>query len=141
MESARSFCLRKQRTGSSRMSTRCVRTFLQKYPDVYERFVSGLIEAEEKLRGYAGAGGAEMKASLATSAGILLDDSTAVSDMEGMYIDARFVGIGGNSNFFGNPNNPRRFEALNTEVQRAFVALGLRRVRSRSARRPLTTMR
>ena len=99
--------------------------FYQKYPEIVEKFVAGLIEAEEKLRGFASAGGADMKNALEASAGILLDDSGATADMEGMYIDARFVGIGGNRNFFGNPNNPRRFEALNSEVQDAFVSIGL----------------
>ncbi|MGJ8638716.1 MAG: ABC transporter substrate-binding protein [Opitutaceae bacterium] len=99
--------------------------FYQKYPDVVEKFVTGLVEAEAQLSAYASKGGADMKASLKASAGLLLDDAGATADMEGMFIDARFVGLGGNRNFFENTSNLRRFEALNKEVQSAFLAMGL----------------
>ena len=99
--------------------------FYQKYPQIVEKFVSGLLEAEELLRGYAAKDSAEMKACLKASAGILIDDEGAVEDMQGMYLDARFVGLGGNVNFFTNTSNLRRFDALNAEVQSAFAGLGL----------------
>lgn len=99
--------------------------FFQKYPDVVERFVSALIIAESRLSGYASAAGQDWKEALSKSAALILDDSGAVEDMEGMFIDARFVGLGGNRKFFTNPNDLRRFDALNSEVQKAFLAMGL----------------
>lgn len=99
--------------------------FYQQYPQVVEHFVAGLLEAEELLHKYSKENSSEMQECLKASAGILLDDASATADMEGMYIDARFVGVGGNLKFFTNPNNLRRFEALNAEVQSAFIDLGL----------------
>jgi outer membrane protein OmpA-like peptidoglycan-associated protein len=99
--------------------------FFQKYPDVVERFVSALIIAESRLSGYASAAGKDWKEALTSSAALILDDAGATEDMEGMYIDARFAGLGGNRKFFTNPNDLRRFDALNTEVQAAFLSMGL----------------
>ncbi|MEM9158074.1 MAG: ABC transporter substrate-binding protein [Verrucomicrobiota bacterium] len=99
--------------------------FYQKYPGVVEKFVAGLAEAEEELNKLAQAKGSAWNQIVSQSAGILLDDTGATEDMNGMFLDARFVGLGGNQKFFANPSNPRRFEALNTEIQSAFVSMGL----------------
>jgi len=98
--------------------------------DQVERFVRGLIMAEESLTGAAKRGGiqdANYKNAITGSAELLLDSRQAIADTEAMYTDARFVGWQGNVHFFATPNNPRSFTRLNTEIQTAIVNLGLAR--------------
>ena len=92
-----------------------------------QKFVHGLMVAEEELQVLMDAKDkpAAYKPMIAGAAKILLDAEQAVADTEGMYADAEFVGWKGNVKFFGDPNYPRRLDALSGEIQSAFVPLGL----------------
>lgn len=106
----------------------CVRRdFLEANRNEVQKFVHGLLAAEESLATLfrqkaqqTGAYGAMLKG----AAAILLDkpDTAAI---EGMYGDCEYVGYKGNVAFYGNPSNPRSFEKLTEEIQSAFVPLGL----------------
>lgn len=62
---------------------------------------------------------------ISAAADILLDSPQAVSDAEGLYADAEYVGYKGNVKFFGDPNYPRNMDKLTGEIQDAFTPLGL----------------
>lgn len=93
-----------------------------------ERFVKGLIEGETALRDLVAskaAKSADYKRTMTSAATLLLDSPQAVADAEGMYADAAFVRTAGNVTFFSDPKYPRRMEVLNSEIQPAFIGLGL----------------
>lgn len=102
--------------------------YLQKNRRQVEGFVHGLMLGEEKLgalvRGKS-ARAAEYKATMAAAARLLLDSEQALSDAEGLYGDAEFVGHKGNVEFFADPNYPRGLDRLTREIQAAFAAIGL----------------
>lgn len=106
-----------------------VRTdYLADNRDSVERFVRGLIQGEEALRALVankGTRDSEYKAAMGGAARLLLDSAQAIADVEGMYADAQFVQAAGNVAFFTDPKNPRRMEQLTSEIQQAFVGLGL----------------
>ncbi len=92
------------------------------------KFVKALIEADESVKKIVqnkAAQQAAYDAMLKASAKILLDSEKAISDTEGMYLDAEFVGWSGNQQFFTQPSHPRRVEKLNEEIQSTLIALGL----------------
>jgi ABC-type nitrate/sulfonate/bicarbonate transport system substrate-binding protein/outer membrane protein OmpA-like peptidoglycan-associated protein len=102
--------------------------YLQANRAQVEGFVKGLLEGHEALRALVqnkASRAGEYKQTLAAAAQILLDSPQAVSDAEGMYADADFVGRPGNEAFFGRANNPRGFGQLNKEIAGSFGALGL----------------
>lgn len=92
------------------------------------QFVNALTLAEEKLKDTVrqkAARPADYKAVFQASAKILLDSEQAIADAEGLYADCEFVGLAGNIAFFANPQNPRSFDNIKSEVQGALVALGM----------------
>lgn len=96
--------------------------------DAVERFVRGLMQGEEALRNLVANKGtreSEFKAAMGGAARLLLDSAQAIADVEGLYADAQFVQAAGNIAFFADPKNPRRMEQLTSEIQQAFVGLGL----------------
>lgn len=102
--------------------------YLASNRDDVERFVRGLVRGEEALRALVAAKSAraaDYKQAMSAAAQILLDSPQAVADAEGMVADAQFVQLAGNAAFFADPKNPRRMEQLNSEIQQAFVGLGL----------------
>lgn len=93
-----------------------------------EDFVRGLMLGEEKLRELVRAKSAragDYRSVMTAAATILLDSAQALSDAEGLYADAEFVGHSGNVQFFESANFPRRFSVLAQESAGAFAALGL----------------
>jgi len=93
-----------------------------------EDFVRGLMLGEEKLREMVRAKSAragDYRTAMTAAATILLDSAQALSDAEGLYADAEFVGHAGNVQFFESANFPRRFSVLAQESASAFAALGL----------------
>lgn len=102
--------------------------YLQSHRDDVEKFVRGLIEGEESLRQIVAGKttrAQEYKPAMTAAAQLLLDSAQAVGDAEGMYADAEFARLGGNTAFFTDANNPRSMERLNREIQTAFIGLGL----------------
>jgi outer membrane protein OmpA-like peptidoglycan-associated protein len=101
--------------------------FLQAHRPRIESLVRTLMLAEEQLAGLIKKKGTpEYRAMITAAAKLLLDSADAVQDTEGMYADANFVGWRGNVAFFGDPKNPRRFDALGAEIDEALIAAGLR---------------
>lgn len=90
-----------------------------------EKFVNGLMQGSEKLRGVMASKGADYKATTKASAELLLDSPLAVADVEGLFADAEFVGWKGNVDYFSNPNFPRSMERLTGEIQNSLTSLGL----------------
>jgi ABC-type nitrate/sulfonate/bicarbonate transport system substrate-binding protein len=93
-----------------------------------EKFVQGLLQGEQALRRVVANRAAQanaFKEVMSAAARELLDSPQAISDAEGMYNDAEFVGVTGNAAFFAQAQNPRGFPTLNKEIQTAFTALGL----------------
>jgi ABC-type nitrate/sulfonate/bicarbonate transport system substrate-binding protein len=102
--------------------------YLQKNRKAVESFVHGLLVGQEKLNDLMHAKSSrssEYKAALTASAQMLLDSAQAVSDSEGLYGDAEFVGHGGNVEFFATPNYPRNLAKLTQEIQQTFATIGL----------------
>lgn len=90
-----------------------------------QKFVHGLLLAEENLVAAAQAKSAAFKSTIKAGADILLDAPTAISDAEGLWADAETTGINGNVKFFTNKNFPRNFANITKEIQASYVALGL----------------
>ncbi|MBI2039387.1 MAG: ABC transporter substrate-binding protein [Candidatus Niyogibacteria bacterium] len=91
-----------------------------------QKFVHGLLTAEEKVRDLFGSKtGAEYKTAVTAAAKILLDSDKAIGDAEGLYLDCEFVGYPGNVQFFTDANYPRGMAKLSGEIQSAFKPLGL----------------
>ena len=102
--------------------------YLEANRDKVEKFVGGLMLAEEALRKVFQEKQSQPVAyqqMITAAADILLDSSQAVSDAEGLYADAEFVGYKGNVKFFGDPNYPRNMDKLTGEIQSSLAALGL----------------
>lgn len=89
-----------------------------------QQLVSGLLEAEQKVRAIAKNSSGERTALMKKSAEILLDSELAQADAEAMWADAETVGFDGNVKFFTDDNYPRRFERLTKDVQNSLVSLG-----------------
>jgi outer membrane protein OmpA-like peptidoglycan-associated protein len=102
--------------------------YLQANRAAVESFVGGLAQGHEALKQLVAnkaSRAADYKKTMGAAAQILLDSAQAVSDAEGMYADADFVGLRGNQAFFTGANNPRGFGALNKEIGAAFGTIGL----------------
>jgi ABC-type nitrate/sulfonate/bicarbonate transport system substrate-binding protein/outer membrane protein OmpA-like peptidoglycan-associated protein len=92
------------------------------------KFVHALLESEEdlgQLFANSTARKADYQKALVASAKVLLDSDQAIEDVKGLYGDCEFVGYPGNVKFFATPTEVRRFDAINTELQGAFIAGGL----------------
>ena len=101
--------------------------FLQANRPRVESLVRSLLLAEESLALLMKKKGTpEYRATISAAAKLLLDSADAVQDTEAMYGDASFAGWRGNVTFFGDPKNPRSFDALGAEIDEALVAAGLR---------------
>jgi len=102
--------------------------YLAEHRDQVQAFVRGLLEAEQKLRELVANKQAEAAAyrqMIVAAAEMLLDSPQAVSDAQGLYADAEYVGLNGNMDFFANPGYPRNLQRLTAEIQKAFTAIGL----------------
>ena len=100
--------------------------FLKSNPEEVAKFVHGLMLGEEAIRDlFKRKSGREYTDTLRASATILLDAAAATADVEGLYADCTYVGYAGNTTFFTDRTAPRRFDALNGEIQTAFMGLGL----------------
>lgn len=102
--------------------------YLETNRDDVEKFVHGLMLAEEQLRElYKNKESrmAEFKSMIKASAEILLDSPEAVSDAESLYTDCEYVGFSGNVKFFGDTNYPRNMTNLTAQIQDAFLKIGL----------------
>lgn len=90
-----------------------------------QKFVHGLLKAEEAVHGLFQSKGSEYKPMIAAAAKILLDSDKAIADAEGLYADCEYVGYPGNVQFFTDANYPRGMSKLSNEIQSAFKPLGL----------------
>jgi len=101
--------------------------FLQAHRPRVEALVRALMLAEEQLAALMKKKGTpEYRAMITAAAKLLLDSADAVQDTEAMYSDASFAGWRGNVAFFGDPKNPRGFDALGAEINDALIAADLR---------------
>jgi ABC-type taurine transport system substrate-binding protein/outer membrane protein OmpA-like peptidoglycan-associated protein len=102
--------------------------YYKKNKDEIERLTQGLLEAAEAVKKIVSDRKKDPKtynALMRSSAKFLLDSPDAISDTEGLYADAEYVYLSGNTQFFTNPNHPRSFEKLNSETGAGLKALGL----------------
>ena len=90
------------------------------------KLVYSLMQSEEALtKVMKNSSGAEYKKVMSSAADILLDSSQAISDAEGLYADAEYVGYAGNVKFFEDSSYPRNFNKLNAEIQNGYKAIGI----------------
>ncbi|MEO0391730.1 MAG: ABC transporter substrate-binding protein [Pseudomonadota bacterium] len=99
--------------------------FLRSYPDTVSAFVNALLRGEEQVRGILLADNANGARLTREGAALLLDDAAAAEDLVLLYRDAETIGVNGNTAFYENPTNPRRFDAIMNQAQTALVGLGL----------------
>ena len=99
--------------------------YLASHKDEVEKFVHGLLLAEEAAAKLFKSKGTGYTEAIKASAQILLDSADAVADTEGLYGDCRYAGWKGNVRFFGDKNNPRNFERTTADIQKGFIALGV----------------
>jgi outer membrane protein OmpA-like peptidoglycan-associated protein len=93
-----------------------------------EAFVSALLKAQEQVNSLVANSKtqkADYQSLMKSSAKILLDSETAISDAEGMYSDAQIALFNGNKSFFTNSNNVRRFDVISKESLSGVKAFGL----------------
>lgn len=102
--------------------------YMQSNKEAVKKFVHGLMMAAEQLQklykekqGRIG----EFKNMMTGAAQILLDSPEAVDDAQALYADCEYVGYPGNVKFFGDPNYPRNMATLTTQIQDAFIKIGL----------------
>ncbi len=67
----------------------------------------------------------EFKQMISASAEILLDSPQATGDAESLYRDCEYVGFAGNVKFFGDPNWPRNFANLTSDIQSTLVSINI----------------
>ncbi|WP_321493446.1 ABC transporter substrate-binding protein [uncultured Desulfobacter sp.] len=92
------------------------------------KFVHGLMMAAEQLQQLykeKESRMGEFKNMMKGAALILLDSPEAVDDAQALYADCEYAGYPGNVKFFGDPNYPRNMATLTTQIQDAFVNIGL----------------
>jgi outer membrane protein OmpA-like peptidoglycan-associated protein/ABC-type nitrate/sulfonate/bicarbonate transport system substrate-binding protein len=92
------------------------------------KFVHALLTAKENMDQIvlnSSTRKAEYDKAISASAKILLDSDQAMADTRGLYGDCEYVGYVGNVKFFANPTELRRFEALTSELQGAFITMGI----------------
>lgn len=102
--------------------------YLQSNKEEVKKFIHGLMLAQEQLsKLYQEKQGRidEFKSVMKGAAQILFDSPQAVDDAQALYADCEYVGYPGNVKFFGDPNYPRNMAALTTQIQDAFVNIGL----------------
>ena len=102
--------------------------YLQSHRKEVQRFVHALLKAGEELQALVAAKksrSSEYRQLMSAAALLLLDSEKAVADVEGLYADCEFAGWQGNVNFFESPTFPRSLAHLTSEIQPAFISLGL----------------
>lgn len=102
--------------------------YLQTHRQEVQQFVHALLKAGEELQTLVAAKksrSSDYRQLTSGAALLLLDSDKAVADVEGLYADCEFVGWQGNVNFFESPTFPRSLAHLTSELQPAFISLGL----------------
>ncbi|MFH1210550.1 MAG: ABC transporter substrate-binding protein [archaeon] len=93
-----------------------------------ESITHGLLLAEQGLRELfknKDSQKAEYKKMATASAKMLFDSEQAVGDVEGAYGDCETTGFAGNVKFFTDDKWPRNFNAMNEEIQTAYIGINL----------------
>ena len=100
--------------------------YYTQYRNQVFQFVEAMLQAEEKIRDLHDSKGSQYNKMLAASADLILDDASDTKTMEDMaFLDAEVLGYNGNVKFFTDPDNRRNFERLTSEIQSAYIPLGL----------------
>lgn len=104
--------------------------FYEKNKEFVGNLAVGLLQGQEALKKIfkAGKSNPAQYSKVVKSAGkILLDSEVAINDVEGMYLDAEFVGLSGNKKFLHSSTYPRRMPRLAQDIQEAYVKMNLLR--------------
>ncbi len=102
--------------------------YLQSHRKEVQQLVHALLKADEGLQTLVAAKksrSSDYRELMSAAALLLLDSEKAVADVEGLYADCEFSGWQGNVNFFESPTFPRSLARLTSEIQPAFISLGL----------------
>lgn len=102
--------------------------FYKKNKGLVENLAVALLQGQDQLKKLfrgKNSNKAEYTSLVKSSGKLLLDSENAIKDVEGMYLDADFVGIRGNKRFIHSGKYPRRLSVLNQEVQKSFKKMGL----------------
>ncbi|MBI2570834.1 MAG: ABC transporter substrate-binding protein [Candidatus Schekmanbacteria bacterium] len=98
--------------------------YLEKNRGDVEKFVRGLLKAQEKLADLVkrkSSNQTEYQQMLGNAADLLFDTPQATSDVEGLIADCTFVGASGNVSFFADPKELRSFSKLTETIQKSLV--------------------
>lgn len=90
--------------------------YFEKNRDEIQKFVNAWLRAEEDFV----KGGNKNKELIKAGATYLLDSPTALSDMNGLILDAETSGYEMNKKFFSDKNWPRSFDNLNNEISKNY---------------------
>lgn len=102
--------------------------FYEKNRELVENLAVGLIRGQADLKKIfkSKKSNPSRYSTVVKSAGkILLDSEAAINDVEGMYLDAEFVGLRGNKDFLHSSSYPRRMSRLSKEIQKSYVGMNL----------------
>lgn len=101
--------------------------YLQAHRKEVRQFVHALLKAGEELQMLVAdkqTRNSDYHQLMSATALLLLDSETA-ADVEGLYADCELAGWQGNVNFFESPTFLRSLAHLSSEIQPAFISLGL----------------
>ncbi len=102
--------------------------YLESHRDEVERFVHGLMLAEQQLKTLLKNKESRMEVysrMIKFAARVLLDSEQATADAEALFSDCTYVGFEGNVRFFGDANWPRNMQRLTDEIQTSLITTGL----------------
>lgn len=103
------------------------RDFFQKNRGEVEKFVHGLMLAQESLKNVVKNKTSQptaYRSVFSAAAGILLDNPKDIANAEGMYGNCEFVGYRGNVDFFTNSAYPRNLGKIISEIQPSTITMG-----------------
>ena len=102
--------------------------YLQANRGEIENLTKALLEAEQslqKLVSERGSREAAYRTAMSAAAQLLLDSPQAITDTEGLYADCEFARFDGNVKFFSDPNYPRNYDRVSSEIQASLQSLNL----------------
>jgi len=101
------------------------RDYYQQHKEQVGALASSLFKAQEQLQQLSRSKGKPYNELLTASARLLLDAPEAVSDAEGLLLDADIAGLSQNITFFTNANDRRNFERIVKESAKGIKQLGI----------------
>ena len=90
-----------------------------------EKFVSALMQADEKVVETMRTKGSGYQKMLKGSAKILFDSTAATGEVEGFFGDAQLTDVSDNRKFLTDDRYPRNINKMSQEIQQALIGMGM----------------